>query len=189
MNFITGSDKDHEDILQWFIRAYNKHLTNKLYIADFGLENSYPNTIPYKPLMKAWYYKPRMMLETLEKQICWIDSDIEILSDISDIFELSQGYDIAVTEDWCNRHNQFASGLVVCNNQDFLQEWKLECEKFSTYGDQECLNKIAHKYKVLTLPREYQWLRLAETNTNIKTIHWTGKDGKAIIRKKIREYS
>ena len=41
MNFITGSDKDHEDILQWFIRAYNKHLTNKLYIADFGLENSY----------------------------------------------------------------------------------------------------------------------------------------------------
>jgi hypothetical protein len=89
MNFITGSDKDHEDILQWFIRAYNKHLTNKLYIADFGLENSYPNSIAYKPLMKAWYYKPRMMLETLEKQICWIDSDIEILSDISDIFELS----------------------------------------------------------------------------------------------------
>ena len=34
MNFITGSDKEHEDILKWFIGTYNKHLTNKQAVDD-----------------------------------------------------------------------------------------------------------------------------------------------------------
>ena len=59
--------------------------------------------------------------------------------------------------------------------------------------DYKYINDVLQRRKIKTLDQAHLLynpvILLAETNNNIKTIHWTGKDGKAIIRKKIREYS
>lgn len=35
--FVTGSNKDYVDILDWFLEGYHKHIKIPLYIANFGM--------------------------------------------------------------------------------------------------------------------------------------------------------
>ena len=54
-------------------------------------------------------------------------------------------------------------------------------------GDQEAFNIIAHEFNINRIPDNYHGLRLGKNNDIAKTIHWTGDDGKEIIREKIRK--
>jgi len=188
--FVTGADESYADILDWFIHHYNQHISLPLYIADFGLKRTYPNSFKINWKDNAWYYKPRAIKECPGDQVCWIDVDCEILADISDVFELTKK-DIGVTEDFCrtrswNPHGllPMATGLCCFNSKNqLLDDWIKESESKRHRGDQEALNYLLKTQdKVSFLPRGYQWLRLAEPNPNIKVMHWTGNDGKYIIR-------
>lgn len=188
--FVTGADESYADILDWFIYNYNQHISLPLYIADFGLKKTYPNSFKINWKDNAWYYKPRAIKECPGDQVCWIDVDCEILADISDVFELTKK-DIGVTEDFCRTRSWNPYGLlplatgVCCFNSknQLLDDWIKESESRQHRGDQEALNHLLKNHdQVSFLPRGYQWLRLAEPNNQIKVMHWTGNDGKYIIR-------
>lgn len=182
MIFITGANSEYEDILDWFIHHYNKHISRPLYIADFGLRNKYPNTIQINWKDNPWYYKPRAMIEAPGEQVCWIDCDCEIRSDISDVFELTGAADFGLTQDWCNRRYEWATGLICVNSKQPLYKWAEICEYREYRGDQEVFDTIKNFYQIKELPREYQWLRLEGDNPECKVMHWTGQKGKEHIR-------
>lgn len=185
MIFLTGATSDYQDILDWFIDNYNRYISLPLYVADFGLKKSYPNTIKINWKDNAWFYKPRAMIEAPSDRICWIDCDIEIKEDISDVFELTATADFGMTKDWCNPNTEWQSGLVCVNNKQQLYKWAELCEYKEYRGDQETFEIIKNFYSIKELPKEYNWLRLAEPREDVKAMHWTGQLGKKIIRGKI----
>lgn len=187
MIFITGANSEYEDILDWFINNYNKHISRPLYIADFGLRNKYPNTIQIDWKVNPWYYKPRAMIEAPGESVCWIDLDCEIRADISDIFDLTGAADFGLTKDWCNRRYEWATGLVCVNSKQPLYKWAELCEYREYRGDQEVFDTIKNFYNIKELPREYQWLRLEGDNPGCKVMHWTGSKGKEHIRNVIKQ--
>ena len=189
MIFLTGATADYEDILDWFISNFTTHLSQPLFIVDFGLNKEYPNTIKIDWKNNAWFYKPRAILEAPSDKVCWIDVDCEIRADISDIFKMSEGYDLGLTKDWKRRSCEWATGLVCCQNKSSLEKWVNLTEKQTHRGDQESFEWIKHRYRIKELPREYQWLRLEGDNENAKVMHWTGEIGKRIIREKINALS
>lgn len=189
MIFITGANSEYEDILDWFINNYNKHISRPLYIADFGLRNKYPNTIQINWKDNPWYYKPRAMIEAPSDRVCWIDCDIEIKEDISDIFDLTGAADFGMTKDWCNRNTEWQSGLVCVNSKQPLYKWAELCEYRQYRGDQETFEVIKNFYSIKEIPKEYNWLRLAEPREDVKAMHWTGTVGKQIIRSQIHALS
>jgi len=187
MIFLTGATADYEDVLHWFIDNYNKHISLPLYIADFGLRDTYSNSFKINWKDNAWFYKPRAILEAPAEEICWIDCDIEIHEDISDIFDLTGSSHFGMTKDWCNRNTEWQTGLVCVKNKQALHKWVELCEYRQYRGDQEAFEFIKNRYRITEIPREYNWLRLAEENDNVKCHHWTGPKGKQIIRSKINE--
>jgi hypothetical protein len=52
-------------------------------------------------------------------------------------------------------------------------------------SDQEAFNKVAHEFTINRIPDNYHGLRLGKNNDVAKTIHWTGDEGKNIIRSKL----
>ena len=185
MIFLTGATSDYDDILDWFIHNYNRYINKPLYIADFGLKKKYHNTIKIDWKENAWFYKPRAILEAPSEQVCWIDCDIEIKEDISDVFKLTGQADFGMTKDWCNPNTEWQSGLVCVNNKQPVHKWAELCEYRQYRGDQETFEIIKNFYSIKELPREYNWLRLAEPKEDVKCMHWTGQIGKKIIRSKI----
>jgi len=190
--FLTGANSKFEDILKWFISNYNAHIPKHipLYIVDFGLSKKYPNSfkIPKKRFgINPWFYKPRAIQLAPAEQVCWIDCDIEIKADISDVFKILEdsNADVCLTKDVCNSHCEWATGLVCLNknkSSNLLSEWITLSESRRMRGDQEAFAKISSNYNIHQLPAEYQWLRLQEPNSNAKAIHWTGVIGKKHIR-------
>jgi hypothetical protein len=182
MIFLTGANKEFEDILDWFIINYQKHISLPLYIADFGLKKKYPNTITVPWKKNPWFFKPRAISLAPSNSVCWLDCDIEIRDDISDVFEKTGQFDFGLTEDWPRKDVTWATGLVCVNRKDHLSKWITESESFKYRGDQEAFHVISKHHSIQMLPREYQWLRLVGDNPNAKAMHWTGPKGKKHIR-------
>jgi hypothetical protein len=185
--FVTGCDKDYIDILDWFLEGYNKHIKIPLYIANFGFLKQYPNSFLVASDGRTWFYKPKAIEKVPADKIIWIDCDIEIKADISDMFDMLDDCDYLMSKDHAVRSDRWQTGIVGINNKQVLKKWFDRCEMRQERGDQEAFNIIAHEFKINRIPDNYHGLRLGKNNDIAKTIHWTGDDGKEIIREKIRK--
>ena len=184
--FVTGADKDYIDILDWFLEGYYKHIKIPLYIANFGMLKKYPNEIMVASDGRIWFYKPKAMMKVPATQIIWLDCDIEIKTDISDMFDMLTD-DYLISKDHAVRGDRWQTGIVGIKDKKVLDKWFDRCEMRQERSDQEAFNKVAHEFKIHRLPDEYHGLRLGKNNDIAKTLHWTGDDGKKIIREKIRK--
>ena len=184
--FVTGANRDFIDILDWFLEGYHKHINIPLYIANFGMLKKYPNEIMVATDDRTWFYKPKAIMQVPATQIIWLDCDIEIKEDISDMFDMIKD-DYLLSKDHAVRTDRWQTGIVGIKDKKVLDKWFDRCEMRQERSDQEAFNKVAHEFKINRLPNEYHGLRLGKNNDIAKTIHWTGEDGKEIIRKKIRE--
>ena len=184
--FVTGADKDYIDILDWFLEGYHKHIKIPLYIANFGMLKKYPNEIMVASDGRTWFYKPKAMMKVPATQIIWLDCDIEIKTDISDMFNMLTD-DYLISKDHAVRGDRWQTGIVGIKDKKVLDKWFDRCEMRQERSDQEAFNKVAHEFKINRLPDEYHGLRLGKNNDIAKTLHWTGDDGKEIIREKIRK--
>ena len=201
--FITGADVNHEDLLPWWlynIKTHNPDIDVMIY--DFGispaiLEYLKGNKVKVSPPMvhgkKAWFFKPRAMLETPHDYVCWIDADCEVLEPIDDIFKYPTDTKMALTKDLV-RPMYWATGVnVVKGKPDILKRWVERCENNpkGTIGDQECLGDMigVSEEFIIEMPQEYQWLRLmlqeGYDSPDKKIIHWTGPKGKLHIRTRL----
>ena len=184
--FVTGANRDFTDILDWFLKGYHKHIKIPLYIANFGMLKKYPNELMVATDDRTWFYKPKAIMQVPATQIIWLDCDIEIKEDISDMFDMIKD-DYLLSKDHAVRTDRWQTGIVGIKNKKVLDKWFDRCEMRQERSDQEAFNKVADEFKINRLPNEYHGLRLGKNNDIAKTIHWTGEDGKEIIRKKIRE--
>ena len=142
----------------------------------------------------GWYYKVHCVKESPEQSVVWVDSDCQILTDISDIFHLVPSGQIGLTKDWA-RSNWWQTGVIAVNDRPSLLDiWHKRLWTPNEYGelirgDQEALNALVgtgeHK-QIVELPQEYQWLRMTLNkgikSDNMKVIHWTGPAGKRFIK-------
>jgi hypothetical protein len=185
MIFLTGANSDYEDVLEWFIEHYHRHNKLPLHIVDFGLKKSYPNSFKVKWKQNPWFYKPRAIFEAPSDKVCWLDCDIEVRADMSDVFELTGNNDIGLTKDFCRKDCEWATGLVCSTHKSKLHDWMYLSETRVKRGDQEAFAFVQNKYKIAHIPDEYQWLRLAGDRPDVKAMHWTGAKGKEHIRQMI----
>ena len=203
---VTGIDNNREDIIEWWIDnalKYNK--TEKIGVWDLGMSSACRNKLKrkYKQVWFSeiivssqigWYYKVHCVKESPEQSVVWVDSDCQILTDISDIFHLVPSGQIGLTRDW-ERSNWWQTGVIAVNDRpSLLDTWHKRLWTPNEYGelirgDQEALNALVgtgeHK-QIVELPQEYQWLRMSLNkgikSDNMKVIHWTGPAGKRFIK-------
>ena len=222
---VTGLDSNREDIIEWWLdNALKHHKTEKIGVWDLGMSSACRNKLERKykqvwfsevvdghiPLHEkkiGWYYKIHCVKESPEQSVVWVDSDCQILTDISDIFHLVPAGKIGLTKDW-GRSNWWATGVIAINKAispwqsgviavndrpSLLDEWHKRLWTPDEYGelirgDQEALHDLVgtgEHEQIVELPQEYQWLRLSLNrgmmSDNIKIIHWTGPAGKRFI--------
>jgi len=205
--FLTGCDKKTEWMLPWFVENYKKYNDLPIIFADFGCSNhvkeyaskqfhaiiNFTNTE-----LRGWFMKPLAMVNCPAVDTVWVDTDCEILSDISDIFKLIKNEKLLMAEDhplikrrkeiW---HN---SGVVGFRNKPrILKAWLEQVKNKQMVGDQEVLHSMLNPITRMTyiedLPKEYNWLRIhiddGFDSPNKKIMHWTGPKGKIKIRSKM----
>ena len=203
---VTGIDNNREDIIEWWIDnalKYNK--TEKIGVWDLGMSSACRKKLKRKyeqvwfseivvSSQIGWYYKVHCVKESPEQSVVWVDSDCQILTDISDIFHLVPSGQIGLTKDWA-RSNWWQTGVIAVNDRpSLLDTWHKRLWTPNEYGelirgDQEALNTLVgtgEHNQIVELPQEYQWLRMSLNkgikSDNMKVIHWTGPAGKRFIK-------
>ena len=203
---LTGVDSNHEDLLPWWLNNAIKHNSNEnIGVWDFGMssvmreriQKEYPDVWLSVALDKrsdsGWFYKLHAIIDAPEKRVAWLDIDCEILTNIEDVFDLVPPDMIGLTRDWV-RGNWWATGVIVVNDRpDLLYKWNDRLLSGNIRGDQEALEALIGKNtheEIQELPQDYQWLRLSIANgkdsPTKKVVHWTGPEGKRIIRESIK---
>lgn len=203
---LTGVDSNHEDLLPWWLNNAIKHNSNEnIGVWDFGMSSAMREKIQKEysdvwlsiPLEKrkdsGWFYKLHAVIDAPEKRVAWLDVDCEILTNIEDVFDMVPDDMIGLTRDWV-RGNWWATGVIVVNDRpDLLYNWNDRLLSGDIRGDQEALEALVGKDthpQIQELPQDYQWLRLSIANgkdsPTKKVVHWTGPEGKRIIRESMK---
>lgn len=200
--FITGCDYNTEWMLPWFVENFKKHNPEtELVIYDFGMRGGlYPEM--RKSLRgnqdKGWFKKPAAMLNAsqLADNVCWIDTDCEIVGNINGIWEYLEPNKLLMAEDlpWSKRRGEkwHNSGVVAFQSTPkILSEWAAEVSINPIQGDQEVLHMMVkdglkRMIHITDLPRKYNVLRIDHLDKTVpkdpKIFHWTGQKGKDKIR-------
>lgn len=218
--FITGCDSNTEWQLPWFVGKYEKVCNEKLIIADFGMtpemrefakeHSSYIMDVN----SNGWFSKVETMWRlrsTLGETsyYCWVDTDCELKSDPSGIFNFVEENKLTVVVDhpwtqngspWTPQGNcgpWYNTGVVAFKGHPMmLQNWYAEVREEGKHrGDQEALywllnldpmHRVVH---ISEAPHKYNVLRLDvdqfRSPSSPVIMHWTGKKGNAIIQEQI----
>ena len=207
--FVTGCDNKTEWMLPWFLKNYLKHNTTPIVFADFGVSDEMRAwvyqvsefadiiTIP-KQRMNGLFLKPLTLLSIEADEVCWLDTDMHILGDISGVFNYVEEGKLAMVQDkpWTARQGEMwhNSGLVAIKGKPpVLHQWAIDCRDKPSQGDQEVLhsyfvgNPLRRLQYIKDVPNIYNWLRIqlldGQDNPNKLIMHWTGQKGKDTIRK------
>ena len=209
--FLTGCDTNTEWMLEWFLDGYFKHNDTPMIIANFGMSKEALKKLEKSKVSEVidlshlteqgWFKKPKSMITASKKAnyTCWIDTDIEVLDDISGVFNYCIDNKLAMVEDkpWTKRrgmtwHN---SGVVAFKDSpQILHQWAYNVEQNPQVGDQEVLhsmmnNPLTRLMYINDVPNEYNWLRIqlldGQDSNKKKAVHWTGPKGKEYIRSKL----
>lgn len=203
--FLTGCDSKTEWMLPWFLTNYTENNDTPIVFANFGVSStmlSYVNA-HFDDVIdltttaeKGWFKKPTSMLKSNAKKTVWLDTDCQVLKDLSGVFDLIESEKLAMVQDrpWTQRRGEkwFNSGVVGFEGKpQILKEWRDNVIRNPIQGDQEVLHSmlgpITQLKYITELPNEYNWLRIQLENDNQdsldkKIIHWTGPKGKDRIR-------
>lgn len=209
--FLTGCDANTEWMLPWFFKNYFKHNKTPIVFADFGVSDATRAWVYQvsgvadmfeveKQSSTGWFYKPQAMYSVRAKELCWLDTDIHVLGDMSGVFNHIEDNRLAMVEDkpWSAQFKEkwHNSGVVAMRDRPHIMaEWITACRKTKNRGDQEVLHDILNQSPikrmthVTDLPNKYNWLRLqierGQDSHEKLAMHWTGKKGKDQIRKLI----
>lgn len=215
--FITGCDKNTEWMIPWFLEGFRTHNKSPILIADFGMSpkmrswcrNNFDEVIDIETTnfkgVKGWFMKPNAMIEASKRgyKTCWIDSDIQVLGDLSSIFDTVVSGKLSMVQDnpWVKRRNEewYNSGVVAfAHCPPILLQWADKCKTEPTVGDQEVLHgmtndPISKLTYIKPIHNKYNYLRLQIDDGDIVpdrlVIHWTGPKGKDEIRRQMNEKS
>ncbi len=200
---VTGCDKGHEWMLQWWWDNYSKHNDYPVTWANFGMSaearqwcTKHGKVVDLNFRVKRnWFKKPMAILGCPYKRIIWTDTDCEIRENLAPLFEYATNK-VGVTLDphtpWVKADNAVASGVIATYHGNRLMvDWGKKCLRMKNMrGDQEVFNSIiADKNiwdkNIAIMPPEYQWLRIDGDREGVIMMHWTGTRGKDVIRQQL----
>lgn len=206
--FLTGCDKNTEWMLPWFLDNYHKHNEVPIVLADFGMTKFALEAVKNQKRIAAvmdltstkeqgWFKKPLSMLKCPSKYTCWIDTDCEVLGNISSVFDKVEPQKLAMACDrpWTKRSGEtwYNSGVVAFKDKPkILEKWVDAVRKNPVRGDQETLHflletPLDQMIYITELPNKYNWLRVQIQNDKQDSkdklvMHWTGRKGKNKIK-------
>jgi len=208
--WVIGSDDTQYDLLCWSIAALRRVSSLPIFVGDFGLtvtqyaevRESFADVILLArgpDRHPAWFRKPETIVAalTLADQVVWLDTDLEILGPIDDLFdEIEPGKMCLTVDDWANDQVSMTvwnSGVVAIMNPapELMLIWTEACQHPLMRGDQEILAALAARRKmesqIKNLDRKWNYQRLAESMgvprpDDLRMIHHTGPIGKQLIR-------
>lgn len=206
--FLTGCDKNTEWMLPWFLDNYHQHNNIPLVLADFGMTKFTLEAIKEQKRVSAvidltktseegWFKKPLSMYNCPSKLTCWIDTDCEVLGNLSSVFNHVEDQKLAMVCDrpWTKRSGEtwYNSGVVAFKNKPkILEKWVQAVRKNPSRGDQETLHLLLETpldqmIYITELHNKYNWLRVQIENDKHDSkeklvMHWTGKKGKDRIK-------
>lgn len=217
--FVTGCDKNTEWSLPWFLENYRKHNTLPICIVDFGMtdetlkwcKENFDEVFDARGKInnKAWFAKPLAINLATDKyeQVCWMDTDCQILGNLESIFGYIKEGKMTVCPDlpWMKRkpsQKWFNTGVIALTGKPVLfREWFKRCMNLPNnqhrpmYGDQNILAEMLINNKVVMdnivgLPNKYNVLRIQiqEDKTIPKDVliyHWTGRKGDREIKRQM----
>ena len=147
---------------------------------------------------RGWMKKPHAMASSVADNTCWLDTDCQVLADISDIFDYTKPEKLCMVEDrpWSKRREEtwHNSGVVAFEKKPrVLLDWAKMCVEKDIDGDQEVLHwmmggdQIRRLKFIEDLPHVYNVLRLDILDNRVpkgkRIVHWTGKKGNDEIRR------
>ena len=205
--FITGCDKNTQWMLDWFLDGYYKHNDTPIIFADFGITETYKQKLQEskkfhcilnfkEKKVSGWFLKPIAMFNSPSIKTVWLDTDIEILGDISGIFDELVPGKLSMVEDkaWTKRrpkhgtwHNSGVVGFI--NKPQILSRWARQVVDNPRDGDQEVLYNMLDQIEKMTyindLHNKYNVTRLQHLDKTVPREilmnHWTGYKGKLHI--------
>ena len=209
--FMTGCDQNNAWMLPWFIENYRKYNDTPICFCDFGVDQA---TIAWMQTTKVfdlflqikdtkvggWFLKPYALYHSPAPTTVWLDTDCEVLGDISGVFDHVEPGKLAMAIDrpWSKRSGEewHNSGVVgVKGKPEILRKWMNEVQHNPKRGDQETLHAMLptpldKMINMTEIPNKYNWLRVQlendkEDNKDKLIMHWTGKKGKDRIKDKI----
>ena len=204
--FLTGCDAKTEWMVPWFLKNYRKHNDTPIYFADFGVSPEFrlQSLSMFDGIYEVsqqrvggWFYKPQALMKCPIEEVCWLDTDIHVLGDLSGVFDLGEKGKLNMVEDrpWTKRSGEkwHNSGVVLIKDRPrILHDWVTQCMTNPRQGDQEVLHDMLKTpLDVIThihdLPNIYNWLRIqlidGEDSEQKLAMHWTGLKGKHKIEK------
>lgn len=112
-------------------------------------ESRYIGKMPYErtqPRLKAAYFKFDLFRIRGYRRVVFLDSDIVVLRDIRELFELSDGF-YAVKSGYYNKDQQFNSGVLCIDNKYLTDDnYNMLVEKAFEFGgwvaDQDVINRL-----------------------------------------------
>jgi hypothetical protein len=218
--FLTGCDANTEWQLPWFTQNYANVCGDDLVIADFGMtpegrQFAKENSNFIMDVENAgWFSKVQSMWKmkhTFQGNFCWIDTDCEIKTNPSRIFDFLEPNKLTVVVDhpWTQNGSPWTpqgihgpwynTGVVAFSGRPtILDHWYKEVRenKRNHRGDQEALYYLLNTDAMMRFihiaeaPHRYNVLRLdiAQNRTppNPAIVHWTGRKGKEEIKEQMR---
>lgn len=211
----VGADRNYEWMLKWWWKNYSQHNDFPVAFMNFGMSESAVQFCQERGVCidvsgninkSNWFKKPLgMLMVPTTGKVTFMDIDCEVKKNLQPLFDgVSSDEEVGLTvdkaNDYCKKFYDppYASGVVVFKQgNEFIRQWDLACQKADGRkyrGDQELMNMIIRERedaginttRITTLPDKYQWLRLyGDPHPDSHIIHWTGEDGKYIIRHKI----
>jgi len=207
--FVTAADKNQEFMLDWFwanfIKFHDPEKTPMLFI-DLGLskerrvwceERGVVHQNVYETQLSKAHWKPICLTASPWAKSIWIDLDCEILGNIESYFNYIDN-NVVVTLDPYNpwavkfKNPPIAAGLIGYQHaSSIISEWAqtLISRPAEYRDDQFCLNELYTKRQqdFYIAPSRFQRLRLEEEGIrdDALIIHWTGSEGKQIIKSKL----
>ena len=212
--FLTGCDKNTEWMLPWFMKGFKKHNPDaKISLADFGMTDEMMEWAVASKMFhsigqmdkstktKGWFFKPSAMLGTPYKEVCWIDTDFQVVGDMTEIFNYIEPQRLAMVEDtpWSKRTGQqwHNSGIVAFREKPpILHEWAQRVQEKPERGDQETLHAMMDPFRkaiyITDLHQKFNFMRLMIIDKmpkpkDLRAIHWTGGKGKDEIRDQMKK--
>ena len=207
--FVTGCDRSQEWMLDWFLENYKRWNNFPIVFGNFGISESMLTKIKRQKLFcavinltelkeKGWFKKPKAMLNCPSKQTVWLDTDCEILGDISKIFDRLEPHKLNMISDipWSKRTKDvwYNSGVVgFIDKPKILYDWAKQVKEKPKIGDQEVLHSMLDPIGKLTyvneLPNYFNVTRIQHIDKTVPKkpliYHWTGMKGKEIIKKRM----
>lgn len=198
---VTGCDAAQEWMLPWWFEHYSKNNSYPVVFADFGMSNAGLEFCRKRgriisisgQFKESWFKKPLAILNSGLAKFIWIDLDCEIRGDLNPIWQFCDKIGLTLDvkrNDLARLYScQALATGVVCgtHGNELIERWADECGMQQLRGDQEVLNHILGSDRSLVniMPPEYQWLRLQGDKPGVLIMHWTGSNGKTIIKKQM----